>query len=380
MDLITFINATPNWEEILSRPPYSLKITHDGPYIMLKYQQFISDMGITICQQARGAIFRKNGDYYAPISIAMYKFFNAAEKYAATEKLDWNTATIMEKIDGSLMRLSYDGVADRWLLSSNGAIYARNVITADGNNFEDIFISILGGKDAYARLLAKLNPIYCYFFEMISPHNRICVKYNQPAIYFLGRRNMANLKEDNEKLEFDNIQYPREYKLYSLSDCISAACKFENDFEGFVVKDANFNRIKIKTPWYIAMHKMRGNGIITVKRIIEMWRNDTLDDFVAFYPEYQNFVESVMKSISRLISVSDIAYLTISRFEDIQSRADFAAKAKDYIPTIQAFLFARLDKKCTSAAQFFKNYRLTNLINYVSSNITTTQVGVMEDE
>ena len=337
-------------------------------------------MGYTLCQEARGAIFRQVEDHYVPISIAMYKFFNAAEKYAATERLDWSSATIMEKIDGSLMRLAYDGIAEEWLLSSNGSIFARKVNTNDGSNFEDLFISILGGQEKYNDLLSHLNPIYCYFFEMVSPQNRICIKYNKPAIYFLGRRNMMTMQEDNEKLNFEGILQPREYKLYSLSDCIAAASRFESDFEGFVVKDANFNRIKIKTPWYIAMHKMRGNGIITVKRVIEMWREDTLDDFSAFYPEYQEFITSVMNSISRLISIADLAYLTISRFEEIKTRADFAEKARSYIPAIQAFLFARLDKKCKSASDFFRTYRLTSLVSYVMSSIKITQIGVIEDE
>ena len=77
MELLNFLNNNLyNWEEILSRAPYFLKISYDGPYVMLKYQQFASDMSLSICQQARGAIFRlnKNKTAYIPVSIAMYKF------------------------------------------------------------------------------------------------------------------------------------------------------------------------------------------------------------------------------------------------------------------------------------------------------------------
>ena len=157
MLLVDFMaNCPPNWEEILSKPPYNLKITHDGPYVILKYQQFITDMSYTICKEARGAIFREYNGYYIPISIAMTKFFNAAEHYADTEKLDWSTAVITEKVDGSLMRLAYDEIAEAWLLSSNGSIYARDVTVGD-TNFEEIFISILVGQEQYQRLLSSLN-------------------------------------------------------------------------------------------------------------------------------------------------------------------------------------------------------------------------------
>ena len=148
MKLLDYINTHKNWRKELVEPPYSLKISYDGPYILFKYQQFISDMSLQICQEARGAIFRCVDNHYIPVSIAMYKFFNATEEYSAIHELDWRTAIISEKIDGSLMRLAYDKIDNNWLLSSNGTIYARNVEVAN-TNFEEIFISILGGQQEY---------------------------------------------------------------------------------------------------------------------------------------------------------------------------------------------------------------------------------------
>jgi len=379
MHLLDVMNLNyDTWEEKLSKAPYSLKIVHEGPYVLLKYQPFISEMEYAICQEARGAIFRDMQNHYIPISIALYKFFNAAEKYAVTEFIDWSTATVSEKVDGSLMKLGYDPVDKCWLLSSNGSIFARNVEAGD-TNFEDLFISILGGKNKYNELLSILNTDYCYFFEMVSPQNRICVKYNKPAIYFLGRRNMRTMEEDNEQLEFDTIQHVKQYDLFSLSDCISAAAKYQDNFEGFVVRDASFRRIKIKTPWYIGMHKLRGDSI-TVKRVIEMWKTDVLDDFIAAFPEYNDFIQSVMHPLSRLISVADMDYMIVSRYENVQSRADFAEQAKQYVAPIRSYLFARLDKKFTNATDFFKQYNTNNLRSYINEYVKEQEIGVKEDE
>ena len=336
-------------------------------------------MSYVLCQEARGVILRRVENKWAPISIAMFKFFNASEAYAATQKLDWRSAVVTEKIDGSLIRLAYDHYSDEWLLSSNGSIFARDVSMLECN-FEQLFVSILGGRQKYEELLTTLNTDYCYFFEVISPRNRICIPYKEEAIYFLGRRNMLTFREDNVLLNFDPIRHLQQYKLYALSDCVAAAQAYEKDFEGFVVRDANFNRIKIKTPWYIAMHHMKGNGIITINNVIEMWQKDTLDDFVAFYPEYMNFIQPIIKHLNRLIAVADLAYVMISRFEEIQSRADFAAHAKTYNRCIQAFLFARLDNKVDSAAAFFKTYRSKNITAYLEEFITTKNIGVNEDE
>lgn len=377
MKLLDYINTHKNWEKELLEPPYSLKISYDGPYILFKYQQFISDMSLQICQEARGAIFRRVDNHYIPVSIAMYKFFNATEEYSAIHDLDWKTAIISEKIDGSLMRLAYDKIDNNWLLSSNGTIYARNVEVAN-TNFEEIFISILGGQQEYTDLLKQLNKDYCYFFEMVSSYNRICVCYDEASIYYLGCRNMITLKEDDKILEYGKIKHPKIYKLYSLSDCITAADTFEKNFEGFVVKDAKWHRVKIKTPWYIAIHRLRGNSSLTITRVIEMWQSDSLDDFIAYYPEFKSFVDEVIKQVRHLIDIADIAFSTIMSHEP-PTRADFAQYACSYIGLLKSFLFARLDKKVMNATEFYKEMRAKNLSAHLQTILTQKAVGIIED-
>lgn len=376
MELLNYINSHENWEQELSKAPYSLKISYNGPYVLFKYQQFISDMGLRLCQEARGAIFRRVNNKFIPISIAMYKFFNAAERYSAINSLDWKTATISEKVDGSLMRLAYDKFDNNWLLSSNGTIYAHNVDVAN-TNFEEIFISIIGGQQEYENLLNQLDKDYCYFFEMVSSYNLICVHYDEAGIYYLGRRNMITLEEDNEILEYGNIKHPKTYNLYSLSDCIAAANEFKEDFEGFVVKDAEWHRVKIKTPWYIALHKLRGNGPLTILRVVEMWQNDTLDDFIAYYPEMREFIDDVIQHICNFITQCDFAWNGINKDG---SRADFAREANTYKPVVRAYLFAYLDHKVEDSIAYFKNMRARALATHLATEMGKVKVGVEEDE
>lgn len=380
MELLNYINSHENWEQELSQIPYSLKISHDGPYVLFKYQQFISDMGLRLCQEARGAIFRRVNDKFVPISIAMYKFFNATEPYSALHELNWETATISEKVDGSLMRLAYDKFDNNWLLSSNGTIYARNVDVAN-TNFEEIFISIIGGQQEYENLLNQLDKDYCYFFEMVSSYNLICVRYDEAGIYYLGRRNMITLEEDNEILEYGNIKHPKTYNLYSFSDCIAAANEFEEDFEGFVVKDAEWHRVKIKTPWYIALHKMRGNGPLTILRVVEMYQQGTLDDFVAYYPEFKDFIDDVIQHIRHYIEVCETAFKVVnSVVGEKGERRDFAMYANTYMPIVRSYLYARLDEKIKDGSDYLMNMRARTLASYIMAEMETTKIGTGEDE
>ena len=379
MELLNYINSHENWEQELSQTPYSLKISHDGPYVLFKYQQFISDMGLRLCQEARGAIFRRVNNKFVPISIAMYKFFNATEQYSDIHELNWETATISEKVDGSLMRLAYDKFDNNWLLSSNGTIYARNVSVVN-TNFEKIFISIIGGQQEYENLLNQLDKDYCYFFEMVSSYNLICVHYNEAGIYYLGRRNMITLEEDNEVLEYGNIKHPKTYNLCSFSDCIAAANEFEEDFEGFVVKDAEWHRVKIKTPWYIALHKMRGNGPLTVLRVVEMYQQGTLDDFIAYYPEFKDFIDDVVQRIRYYIEVCETTFKVVSSVVGAMGeRRNFAKYANTYKPIIRSYLYARLDNKVKNSNDYLMNMRARTLASYIAAEIGTIKVGVEED-
>ena len=148
MELLNFMNAhLDDWEEILTAEPYCLKVSKSGPYVLLKYQQFISDMSYEICREARGAIFRKNnGDLWSPISVAMYKFFNAAEPLAA--KIDWSTAVVQEKVDGSLIKFGYDWEEKHWLISTNGTIHAADAPADENYNYGNLVCAALcAGKN-----------------------------------------------------------------------------------------------------------------------------------------------------------------------------------------------------------------------------------------
>ena len=64
MELLNFMNAHPDWRELLAAAPYHLDIRSDEidgiQYFLLKYNQIMSDMGLREVQEARGSIFRQN--------------------------------------------------------------------------------------------------------------------------------------------------------------------------------------------------------------------------------------------------------------------------------------------------------------------------------
>lgn len=115
--------------------PYNLKISFDGEYVLMKYDMKTADFSSPIVREARGIIF-KVGEWEYPVCHPFDKFFNYGETFS--ENVDWNSAVVSEKIDGSLMKLWFD--ENGWHLSTNGSINAYKTTFNDrGNTFGELF-------------------------------------------------------------------------------------------------------------------------------------------------------------------------------------------------------------------------------------------------
>ena len=366
MELLNYINTHSDWETRLAAKPYCLDIKTEFPYTILKYRMLESDYSKSEVLQARGIIIRQdNAGQWFSVSYAMSKFFNATEPYACTKDIDWTTARVLEKVDGSLCKLAFDPIDQIWLFSTNGSIFGNAAMVNDtGMSFYDLFVKTIGGAAAYSSLLDMLDKNYTYFFELATIYNKICVSYKEDGIYYLGRRDMRTLEEDGTMVEFPGlpIKYPRSFSLNSLAQCNAAAEALGENVEGFVVCDNQFHRVKIKCPWYISMHRLRGNGPITPTHIISLWQEDALDDFIAAFPEAVPLVEDIKKKLTDLIEKADIAYDCVKGHGP---RREFALRAQSYVKPIASYLFARLDEKTDCASTYFKQMKPRNLAELI---------------
>ena len=92
---------------------YSIGAVRAGGLISLKYNQIESPMFEPCVADCRGLVVRED-DPTRIVAMAYRKFWNLGEKYA--DAIDWPTARIMEKLDGSLMTLyAHEG---RWCVAA----------------------------------------------------------------------------------------------------------------------------------------------------------------------------------------------------------------------------------------------------------------------
>jgi len=313
LEIVNFIKN--NSVEALKTDPYNLIVKEKDNLILFKYHQLYSNMSLKICQEARGLILEK--DTWKVVRCAFFKFFNYGESNAA--KIDFKTMKVQEKIDGSLISLYY---YNKWNVATSGMIDAKDAglqfETEEFKNYFDLFNSC---KIDYS----ILNPDYTYTFELVSKYNRIVVPYADTEIFHTGTRNNKTLQELNDNI---GIKKPKVYSFNTLEDIINNAKQLPYNQEGYVVVDSKWNRIKIKSPAYAAIHHLKGEGKVSKKRLLTLVRKGEKEEFLNYFPEYKEDFESVENLYN--IYMNQLEIDTIKAFDrthlDRKTFAEWAIK------------------------------------------------------
>ena len=359
MEVLNFMNANKNWREILAGEPYNITIKDYNGYTLLKYNQLSSDFSLPIVRESRGAIFYQRDDgSYECVCRAFDKFMNYNQEGA--DEIDWSSAVVEEKIDGSLTKFYYHN--NQWRIATNGTIDAFTAEATDTKSYGDLVVEALGGSDETSNFCSILDKNYTYMFELVSPETQLIVSYPETKLYFLGRRNIVSMKEDKEKPNYPGIRAPKQYPLSSIDECLAYVKTMTKDEEGFVVRDKYFHRIKIKSPEYLIAFGANNNNRITEKRIIRMLKNNTIDDFLAYCPQHKAKVDDVLSRIFAICARLEEDWATN---QPVSSRKEFALQIKNL--KSKDFLFRKYDEPSLKA------------IDYILSLFTRTILRFLEE-
>ena len=357
LNLQRFIFAHENWRELLAAKPYCIKIVEEGNLVLFKYSQIDSDFFNPIVQECRGIILEK--DTWRVVAYAFRKFGNIGESYV--DEIDWESAVVETKEDGSLIKVYYyDG---EWRVGTNGTIFAENAELNAGpyKNFRQLF-------DAAAEKcgldFSRLNRYYTYIFELCSSFNQVVCPQPEMRLIHIGTRNNRTFQEVETDI---GIPHPQRYALSSLEDCIAMAKTFDFTKEGFVVKDKNYNRIKVKSEDYVRVHRLANNGSMTKERAIELIRANELDEFFTYFPQYREYIERITVEISTLSRIADDVITAARLIKDHSlSRADFAARVSGLSSFEKAVSFLAYDEKIECGDQYIASLTTKKLARLIS--------------
>jgi hypothetical protein len=310
--------------------------------VLLKYNQIESPLDHPVVQECRGLVLDCDDDFRV-VSYPYDKFFNHGEPHAAA--IDWPTARVLEKLDGSLMVLyPYRG---EWHVASSGTPDASGAAHESGMTFAALFWQVWDAL-GYARPPLERWGQTCFMFELMTPHNRVIVPQSRSRIVLHGARDLTSFRELDPGPLSGQLGWEcvASFPLGSVHDCLKAAEVMNPlECEGYVVRDDAFRRIKIKCPQYVALAHMKES--MTVRRLLEIIRSNESDEFLSYFPEWRSPYERVRARFDELCSELLANFERIKHIPDQKAFAAEAAKARFSSP-----LFALRAGKCKTVREF----------------------------
>jgi hypothetical protein len=335
--------------------------------VLLKYDQLSSPtlMANKEVQECRGLILEKGT--WKVMSLAFTKFFNSEEGNA--HKIDWDTAHVLEKLDGSCIQLYWDWNKEQWFAATTGTAEGEGEVNNKlGTTFNQLFWNTVTEKYDFKK--ENLNKLFCYVFELTTPYNIVVKPHGESAASLLMVRNLLTLEEvPFEALTgiADSLGVPR-VKSYDLNaKNVGALLRtFENMVwhdEGYVVVDANFNRVKIKNPAYVAVHHLKGKT--AEHNIMTIVKTNEIEEFAATFPDRKDELVKLKANYDALIAKLDSVWAELQAFRPKNitpqekkkyATAVFEVCGKNDVKNFTGLYFGLADGKVTSVENFIANY------------------------
>lgn len=273
-----YIYNTSDWEQKIEEE-FRIRMKYEDEHFIFNYSLMDEprfDRSET--RLARGSIF--DGKYYSRVCAPFVKFFNVGEELAPT--LDFSKdISILDKVDGSFIKIWWSERLNRWFISSNGSVNVRNVkVTMPSINVETFYEAIKdiepGLENYWEKDYPLLDKSYTYMLELCHETNPIIVKPDNTLTLLGIMKN--DLSEDllisertshdlqNKFLsQFPSIKLPKEYDIqWSSMEDIKDFVENLNEegkraeVEGVVVVEHNngyvSNRVKLKNSKYLLFH------------------------------------------------------------------------------------------------------------------------------
>lgn len=336
---------------------FSIITRRHGKYpnlVLFKYNQIESPMGNPMVQQCRGLILDEDNNW-AVVSYPYDKFFRDDQGHAA--EIDWSTARAYTKLDGSLMIVYY--YQGKWHVSSSGVPDASGIVMGTETTFAQLF---WGTWDKLGYDFPN-DKNKCYMFELIGPMNRIVVVHKEANIILHGARDLKTMKECNPvAVAYENgWQCVKLHPLTSFEEVKKASKDLsptEPSGEGYVVCDANYNRLKVKNPAYDALSHLKSS--LSTRSLLEMARRNSNTGFLSAFPGYADLYYKIRIKYERFLGEMEGFYDAI---KDIEHNKDFAAKAttKKY----SGALFAMRHGKVSELKEFLAEMQIKHLEDWL---------------
>lgn len=300
------------------------------------------DIRNKVRRECRGIAFGPDGKI---VSRPFHKFFNVGER-EDTPFLDsdFMAYTVYDKLDGSMIRPV--PIEDHFRLATKAGVTQvamKAEVILDEDITEGIKYSLFHG--------------YTPIFEFTSPENRIVLPYDKPALSLIAIR--ENVSGEYQPLIESGAE------LIARNTIEGLEIKNSEDLEGVVIHYANGHMLKLKSDWYVKLHRAK-EYLSNEKKLVRMILEDGLDDVLAAVDDESKKkfkrIESILwAEIENMAFILETAYDTIRR--NNATKKEYAIATSDDPSPLRSIIFKLWDEKVDNPREAVVQYILSNMGN-----------------
>lgn len=299
------------------------------PLVILNYHQIDSPKTHPIVRECRALVL--NSEDWSLVARSFPRFFNWGEVTEEMALFDFSEFVAHSKEDGSLCVLYHFGGG--WHGNTRGSFGLDDMQFMDFS-WREAFLRAMGVAK-WSDLDSVLDSSLTYVCEFVSPWNKVVRHYADPKMYLLtayrGHDELTWAEVDSVSGPFVR---PERYSFSGMDEIIaflSERSDTDKTFEGVVIRDRENRRWKVKSPTYLALHRMRGEGdnLYNPKNLLPFVLSGEGDELLAYFPEVGGVFAEMKDRVDAAYEKLKSVWLETVH---IESQKDFALSIQGKTP------------------------------------------------
>ena len=289
-----------------------------------------------VMREFRGLVFSNKTGFI--IRRPYHKFFNYGEREETSVVNPKLRHTILDKLDGSMISP---------FIHENEIIWGTRLVAEE---FHKTVKNLVGVN--HERLVRDMNSLErTCMFEYIGPENRIVIGYDDPNLVLTGMRDIFNgdyIPYHQLKAYGDMYGVPVVDRIVFNGDIesLSEITSTLTSEEGYVICFEDGHRIKMKSDWYVQLHKVK--SLFTFEKdVVRLILDGQLDDLLPVLDDADKekivaYSEKLHQEVERLAKT--YCELVTELQKTSTTKKDFALNNKNNNGTMKGFVFAFLER------------------------------------
>jgi len=271
----------------------------EKPLAILNYSQLNSPKTHPIVRECRGLVL--NIETHEIVARAFPRFFNWGEVQSESDDFDFSNCFAESKEDGSLVLIYWFN--GQWCANTRGS-FADGKINDQPYTWTDGICAAIGIRDL-TDLNERCQKHLCYVCEFCSRWNKVVREYDKPQMFLLtvfhGHTELS--AEVTDMVCPQGFVRPSRCEFRSIDEvqqCLKERSEKDPTFEGFVLRDWANRRWKVKSPTYLALHRLKGDGgnMYLPKNLLPFIMSGEKDELLTYFPEVEKTLDEVEKKVN----------------------------------------------------------------------------------